>query len=409
MVSLKRRIGIDTVYQLLTRFLTVGITLFTSALITRLSGLHTYGEYAIVVTYVTAFFVLADFGMNAIVVRDFAKDEAFAKSHYGKLLLFRSVWGTMLMLLAGCVLLFMPYSLPVKTAIVWVLPGLLFLSITKASATLFQAFSKFNLLFWSTALGGICSLLIILVGSQDGTLTLSEAVLSLLVMSIVTSALGVLFSRKFLDTSTSWIDRIYWKHVLIDSIPLGIGFLFNTAMVQADRWLLTVLSTSESVGTYFLAYRVFEFIIVLPTFLMTALYPFLIRAKESDQKRFQHLFRQALLFLSIGALILTLGVFVTAPFIIPAVWGLELTPAVLPLLILAAGTILFFTSSPLNWLVVIEKKEKYLARIYGVGMVLNVLLNILFIPKYDYIASAVITGLTELFIVFSLILVLRKK
>ena len=45
---------------------------------------------------------------------------------------------------------------------------------------------------------------------------------------------------------------------------------------------------------------------------------------------------------------------------------------------------------------------KILPLIYGFGSILNVSLNLIFIPKYGYISSAFIAGFTELIILISL-------
>ena len=56
---------------------------------------------------------------------------------------------------------------------------------------------------------------------------------------------------------------------------------------------------------------------------------------------------------------------------------------------------------------VIENKQKKLPILYGVAFAANIVLNIIFIPRYDYVASAVITVITEVFVLLFLLYYLR--
>ena len=50
------------------------------------------------------------------------------------------------------------------------------------------------------------------------------------------------------------------------------------------------------------------------------------------------------------------------------------------------------------WALITVKKQNLLAIFYGLSMVLNISLNLIFIPRYGFMAAAIITGLTELFV-----------
>ncbi|MBU4381375.1 polysaccharide biosynthesis C-terminal domain-containing protein, partial [Patescibacteria group bacterium] len=65
----------------------------------------------------------------------------------------------------------------------------------------------------------------------------------------------------------------------------------------------------------------------------------------------------------------------------------------------------FFLSSPYSWALVVMEKQKRLPVFYGLGLIFNVVANLILIPQYGYMACAYITILTE-FIV--LILVYRE-
>jgi O-antigen/teichoic acid export membrane protein len=63
--------------------------------------------------------------------------------------------------------------------------------------------------------------------------------------------------------------------------------------------------------------------------------------------------------------------------------------------ILFAGIVLFYVSSPLSWVLVTIDKYKFLPFIYLFVALLNVVLNITFIPSFYYYATAITTLLSE--------------
>jgi len=70
-----------------------------------------------------------------------------------------------------------------------------------------------------------------------------------------------------------------------------------------------------------------------------------------------------------------------------------------------AGAVFFFLSSPLTWVLVVKNRQGVLPFLYGFALLFNVILNIIFIPQYNYLASAVITVLTE-FLVLAVLAVI---
>src|SRR5207244_1517417 len=69
-------------------------------------------------------------------------------------------------------------------------------------------------------------------------------------------------------------------HLLLPSLPLGITLLFNLVYFRADSIILTLTRPTAEVGIYGLAYKVFEIVLVFPTFFMNAVYPLLLEKQN---------------------------------------------------------------------------------------------------------------------------------
>ena len=406
-MNIKKKGFSNTVYQLIGKAVTAASTLLVTVLITRSLGAQVFGEYSVVITYVLTFFLVADFGVNAIITKEFAKDEQIAKENFVKVLGLRIAIGMVLLLLAAFLLVFIPYQSNIKIAILIALPIIIFQSILKASSVLFQAYLKYYRKTLADSLGAILSLVLVYLLSRSGHANLANLAIVYVFGGLITAVAAVFLVKKYLNTKSRWIDYKYWKYTLLDAFPLGMALMLNVFMVHADRFLLSVMSSYFSVGIYSLAYKIFDVVLVIPTFFMNAMFPILISAREASISKYRSIAIKTVGVMTFLAILMTIPSIMLSKSVISAVWGSDMARAYLPLNILMLGGIAFFVTSPLSWLMVIENKQKKLPILYGVAFAANIVLNIIFIPRYDYVASAVITVITEVFVLLFLLYYLR--
>ncbi len=106
------------------------------------------------------------------------------------------------------------------------------------------------------------------------------------------------------------------------------------------------------------------------------------------------------------SIIVAVGTYVLSPVVFKILSGEGFSDAVLSLKILSFSLPAFFVSALLMWVFVLLKKYKQVFYIYSFGLIINIFLNLIFIPKYSYMAAAYITGVSEYLILFLQILIL---
>ena len=413
MTLTKIKIASNTIYQIIGRLSTSISTLIVTAMITRYLGIKSFGEYSIVIAFLTIFYTISDFGVNSVLIREFADDASYAKKNFAKVLSFRIVFGILLMILASVIVFFMPYRSEIKSAIYIGLPLLIFNSISKAAAVIFQSFLQYKYQSISMGIGAFFSTILIVFVVLSPIQSLSIIILATVIGSSISPLISMYFSREYLFSDSNYIDLNYWKKILLDSMPFGIALILNTFMIQSDRLLMSVISSEESVGIYSLAYKIFEIVLILPTFIMNATFPVLVVLRKKDSLKYRKSIYTLLKFMILVSVGITLIAINLSKFIIPMIWGSEMANSFIPFNILMYGAIFFFVSAPLSWIMLVEGKDKSLPYTYGIGFALNLFLNMIFIPIYDYVGAAYITILTEGLIVVFLILYIfsynRKK
>lgn len=378
----KQLIG-NTFSQIIGRAISALATLGITILVARRLGAGGYGDFVKITTFVAFFYLLADFGYNAIFLRD--------EVHWHDLLGLRIVTGVFLMCIALVVLLIIPqgvtqgYTLLVRLGILLFIPSIVFQALITSANALFQKHLRYDAAAIAVAVGSCISLA--LVWMSSGVLS---AITAILIGSGLTALVSLMLSKSFTKTFGVSLSPSRLRSLFIASFPLGLTLLFNLVYFHVDSIILTFTRTSAEVGIYGLAYKVFELPLVLPTFFMNALYPVMLKATRDKR---QSLMKHSAIFLLLVSCILSLVLWFSAPLLV--LIKSDFSSAILALQVLSLGLPFFFLSSLTMWILIAERKQHALMYIYGGSMVLNIILNMIYIPQYGYMAAAWITVASE--------------
>jgi O-antigen/teichoic acid export membrane protein len=349
------------------------------------------------------FFTLAlDFGLNAIVVREMARDKSISQRYFANLVSLRIVLAVLLVAFGSLLLFFTPYPPLLRWGIFLALLILLPHSFSRSSNALFQANFRYDFSAAAFVLGQGLILLLALLGFWGGGGVLFFVGVSLLGHFLMAALAGRFVGQLGFKLSFGF-DKQLWRRVVVAALPLGLMLIFSQVIAKTDLFLLSLLplpqnlglNSSETVGVYSLAYRIFTNVVILPTFFMNAFFPVMVADYKDDRERFKERFRKGVVILFFVS-ILGAGIgFLLAPWIVRVLAGEGFAHSATALRILILGLPLFYLSSPLQWFLVTVGKEKILPFIYAVAAVVSVALNILFIPLYSYQASVVIVLVVE--------------
>lgn len=410
-----KKIAANTVYQLFGKIFSLCITVLATVIITRTYGREMYGQFSLMQAWPALFFVIVDFGLNAIATREISKDWSKAGKYFGNILVIRMFFSLFLILLLLAALRFFPYSYSLKLGIILSL----FLIFTQALFTttniIFQAKLRYDLSTIGYLSGYVLILaLVFLLSSQNaGVMWLS---FSYVLGGLVTFTVNYFFIKSLGVKPEFKPDKEVWKYLLASSLPLGLMFVFSQVNFKADSLLLSVLpvptflgiSNNEAVGLYALPYKVFEVALVLPTFFMNSVYPIMVVHMTQGKDKLKETLTQSLKFLFWAALAFSVLGYIFSPLAVRILGGAEFTNSVPALRILLAGLVLYSLTQPLAWLIVTLGYQRYLPYIYLVSAIFNFTANYLVIPKYSFYGSAVVTHISEFLILILLIFTVRK-
>lgn len=405
----------NTAYQLLGKLLSMLITVMCTVIIARTYGRESYGEFSLMQGWPAFVFIMVDFGLNAIATREIAKDWNKAEKYFNTILYIRIVLSCVFMLAMSLLLTFFPYSNALKNGIRLNLLMILTQALFATTNVIFQPKLRYDLSTIGYIAGYVYILAAIIIMSR---LHMSVALISFsyVIGGLITFLVNFAFVKRLGVHLNLVLDKGFATRLLYQSLPLGLMFVFSQINFKSDSLLVSLLplpsrfglTNTESVAIYGLPYKIFEVGLVLPTFFMNAAYPILVKHMLEGKERLKKSFIGVITALAIGGLVCAvLGVFFS-PLAITLLGGAQFTRSIFVLQVLLSGMVLYFLTQPLAWLLVTLDSQRYLPYVYLISAIFNVTANYIFIQRYSFYASAIITHLSEFLILCLLLYFVRK-
>lgn len=397
---LKLVIG-NTASQVVARLISSATGFLVTILVARSYGIVGYSDLAKVMAFVTLFYLIIDLGANALFLQMEKTDQKLQDLFSFRLF----VAGILFVLLSLCVG-FLPYSKEltsgysplVKTGILLFAFSYFSRAVVFSSAAFFQQkflYSRVALASLGSSLAVILSVVFVALNH----LSILWVVGAYLLGGFIEAIMSLFFARSVIVWS--FPSLLFFRKLFWSTLPLTLLLFLNLLYFRVDMILLSFFQKASAVGIYDFAYKFFDFLIALPLFLSNSLYPLLLRAEKNSRIQVKNISLYTILFFGLGLLL------------IPFVWTLspllsfvkqDFAPSIAVLRILSLSLPIFFATNILQWIFITKKKQTILVAVYGISLVINIILNLMFIPAYSYTASAVITGFSELLILVAMLI-----
>ncbi len=198
--------------------------------------------------------------------------------------------------------------------------------------------------------------------------------------------------RATVATTTASTD---YRTLLSTTWPLVLSATLITLYTRVDVFMINAFLGLADVGIYTAAVRISEASTYLMTTYIASLMPRMIEMKERDPLQMQHeivkLLRQTMLFSA--AFIAGIALFGGPA--LALLFGSPYRAAQWPLLLHSLGSAsLYFGAVCTQWLILQDLQRYRLYRVFT-GLVLNVILNYLLIPRFGMIGAATATMVSQ--------------
>ncbi|MDO8335211.1 MAG: oligosaccharide flippase family protein [Candidatus Saccharibacteria bacterium] len=393
-----------------------GLAFITQVVLARELTPDGYGVFAAALATVTLLAPLAGFGVQGFWLKVFGAEGWRATRWLPGSFRFvaLSTSGTLILLAVWAAL--GPHDTLTAELLFWLLPVIaayMFMELVSGRLLLEERFA--SLAFWQmfphvARLVLVLSLLLILVNRPN--LSLIATIYGLVALSVIVA--GCIYLRSMLGGGfrlkghvgsvdserrelRAEVSAISMLDVASKTWPFGLATVFHLVYFQSDIVLLKYLAGNADAGVYNVAFTVMAAVYLLPSVIyQKVLLPKIHRWANHDRERFYRVYRQgniAMLVLGGGAMVAIWG---SAFWAIPLLFGEQYVEAVALLNILAVSAPIVFVASSVGAVLVTQEHMVKKVKIMGGVAVLNVLLNIVLIPKYGAVGAAVTTVFSNL-------------
>ena len=373
-----------------------GTYLLLSILIARRYGKELLGQYALTLLIPRLFFTVSEMGFNTLLTREVAQSKEALSSYVVNLGALRALIGTFtfLLMIGFARLFYRNGPLPQLLG----LSGLSYLIISFITL-LNAAFRSIEKMGYEARVLIFRDILFLLsavwwAGSrQDLTLLF----LAFFLCNGIALGYAAWLYRKVFGWTAAVVDIVFCRRVLRGARPIWLISLFSLLYLYVDSILLSVLKGEAVVGLYNVAWMFVEPFILASTILTTAFFPIFARVSHHPQKlrqTYAAVFKLAFF----CSLPLQLVFFLFAPRWIALFYGPSFSQSAAGLRLLMTGGVLFAVGSVNAHCLMACGEETFAAKRMAFFLLLNLLLNLWWIPRFGLLGSSLATVLCELFV-----------
>lgn len=376
------------------RILRLLASLFIGIWVARFLGPKQFGLFSYAVAFAALFSSFAKLGLDDIVVRDLVSEPTKRDIYLGTAFWLKLIGSIAMLCLVGIALQFTASDSTTKLYVLIV-----------ASGGIFQAFEVVDFYFQSKVLSkfvSICKMTQLLISSLLKLyLMFTNADLFWFVLvSLVdqaTLAISLYLAYRYQKTGGffSCFDWVIAKKLLNNSWPLIISGFVIMIYMRIDQIMIKDMLGEKEVGIYSAAVRVCEIWYVIPMIITSSLFPSVVNAKKVSESlyysRIQHLYS----FMFIVSFSIALLMTFLSDSIMVFLYGEPYREAGQVLMInIWAGVFVFWGVASSKWFLS-EGLQKFLTINTVIGAVVNVILNIILIPKYGVCGAAIATVISQ--------------
>lgn len=390
------------------QIITRSIGFFYTIYLAKTLGVSDFGLLSVSLAYFSLISSVSDFGFNRFLVREISRNSFETSGLLLNVTLLRLSFGAILFAVFSLGLYFLdPDKIRVNLALLAIM-AVFPASVSQTFDGVFVAIQKLKY--------SAISMLILSVGialSGVFLINLGFGVTGAVVAVILGNIFYLLMLFSFIKSQNieflSTVSKDILKRVIKGSLPYGILGILGLVYFRVDTVLLGYIKGNYDTGIYAAAYKFLEAIIFVPSSLATALFPVAARLHEEDVPSIGKLYFKSIKLLFFLSLLILAGYIVIVPVLIKLFLPNYLS-SISAIKVLSLALPFIFIHIP--GAQILLATDKYLKQILFLSvftLLFNLVLNLIFIPIYGYIAAAWITVASEAvsFVVFFTLLKIK--
>jgi len=199
------------------------------------------------------------------------------------------------------------------------------------------------------------------------------------------------------------------RRLLRTALPLGLAIFASIAYTRLALLLLGPLAGETAVAYFGTALRLIEPLQLLPAAALAAVFPVFSRLWQTERRRAHRLGWMVSLLLGGAGLLLSIFLFIAAPFLVPWLFGPQFQPVIPLVQLLGLSTIPAFLNYSLTHYLIARNQQRWITLLTMGMLLLHLGLCLGLIPIWGIWAPAFSLLIAELFLLGGCLWVLRFR
>ncbi len=383
-----RRITANFISLLAAELVSKLVLLLIFIQIARYLGPVDFGKFSFGVALAMIAVVLSDFGFGTLLVREISRDKKNVNKYVSHALLFKAILSIASIGAAIAYLAIFGYDYYTF----WLSLILLIFFILQSFTDIFYAvFRAFERMQYDSLMKVIRILLLLFLVLLSIGKNMNMFFISMMfpVTEILIFFLSCAIYLKKFHSLRFEIDYGFLGSLARKSSLFFLSLVFTTLLLYVDAIMLERMKGTYEVGIYSAAYNLLLGVTFIPLMFSNAIYPVFSRYYLKDKSLLKFAYRKSFQYMLMFGLPITLGIFVYARNIMLFAYGQEYAGSILVVQILCWFILLRFINIISGTL--LSSIDRQGARVFGQGSVavINIILNILLIPRYGFLGAAI--------------------
>lgn len=182
-----------------------------------------------------------------------------------------------------------------------------------------------------------------------------------------------------------------WKVLLRESAPIFFGSIFVTINMRIDQVIIYSMLDTASLGQYAAIVKLVEGINFVPAAFMASLFPLMCRTYNESYDKFLALYARACKYLVIMVMPIVVIVSLFPEQILFILYGQKYLPAADAMRVLIWSELFIFLSCAHSGAIMAAGLQKELVVFYPIGTLVNVVMNLVLIPRIGIVGASIAT------------------
>lgn len=394
-----------------TSYLTVGfvvqkiLSFVYFIFVAKALGPYDLGLYDPAKALIPILLILIDFSLSPVLTREVAREPKKAFLYLANILSIKAIFGVILLILFGVITNFSSFGAIERSIIYLIALVVAFDSFTATFFAVFRGLQNMKFEAFGMIITQLATIAVGLLALQYG-----YGIRGLFLATLMGSVINFIYSFVILRKKLGNFPSFRWEKNIIRTflkiaVPFALSAILAKIFTYTDRFILLLQAGRESVGYYATAHKLTFALEFLPASFAAAFYPAMSAHFITDKTQLGKTFERALFYLILISIPIAIGANVFAQNIFFTLWEGDYLRSVIPFQIMISATIVIFLNFPVGSFLNATNNQKINTINMAITVLVNVVLNLLLVEKYQHVGAAIATA-TSLLVLF--VLGLRK-